>query len=338
MIYHEVYCRIIKSGGYTVFFNFSNSFLPGYVLSRKPLVFAAYDYDFLNRASEFDRALKDVESERTVILQLGWQHETEKMISKLSEGIAEAAKMNFNVIILANTPREKELISNAGMKVYYCHQNAFLDERRYPVLPFINKKFDAVYIARITPFKRHQLATEIENLYLIGAYSEREKDYALSTLEAFPTAKKVSSVSSYCVPFHLAKANCGLCLSETEGAMFVSMEYLLCGLPVVNTPNTGGRDLMMPDFAVKNVASNPCDVARAVLEWKNERPAPKTIRNAVLELMKPHRATLVRILTELGVNDELCKKYAKRFPHKLGIRTKISPFARMRHGISVKLS
>lgn len=38
------------------------------------------------------------------------------------------------------------------------------------------------------------------------------------------------------------QSRCGLILSAEEGACFAAMEYLLCGLPVVTTPNIGGRD------------------------------------------------------------------------------------------------
>ena len=39
----------------------------------------------------------------------------------------------------------------------------------------------------------------------------------------------------------LNRSRTGLCLSEREGAMFASIEYLLCGLPIVTTPSIGGR-------------------------------------------------------------------------------------------------
>ena len=45
----------------------------------------------------------------------------------------------------------------------------------------------------------------------------------------------------------LSRARVGLCLSEEEGAMFASIEYLLCGLPVVSTPNMGGRDFFFDE-------------------------------------------------------------------------------------------
>ncbi len=50
-------------------------------------------------------------------------------------------------------------------------------------------------------------------------------------------------LNSWEVARKLNACRVGMCLSETEGAMFAAVEYLLCGLPVVSTPSQGGRDV-----------------------------------------------------------------------------------------------
>ena len=36
-------------------------------------------------------------------------------------------------------------------------------------------------------------------------------------------------------------------MSSQEGAMYSSVEYLLCGLPIVSTKSTGGHDVFFTD-------------------------------------------------------------------------------------------
>ena len=115
--------------------------------------------------------------------------------------------------------------------------------------------------------------------------------------------------------------------------MFVSAEYLLCGLPLVNTPNIGGRDLLMPDFAVKRVAADASAAADAVLQWQAAAPSATEIREATLSLMRPQRRKLLEILQEIGISEELYKKYTRRFPHKLGLRCRRSPLRNLSLGL-----
>ena len=310
-----------------------SSYLPGFILSRKPLVFAAYDSDFLDRIDEFDIALRSYGDSRRVILQLGWQHERGKALNKLLERVPYARSKVFDVFVLANTPVERDVISSHGIDVEFCHQNAFLDERRYPVLPFIKRVFDAVYVARITPFKRHYLASGVKNLYLIGSHHTYEEEYYEKTLALFPDAKKLTRVSSFMVGCHIQRARCGLCLSAEEGAMFVSMEYLLSGVPLVDTANIGGRDFVMPSFAVKRVADSPDAVFDGVSYWCENIPDAREVRFESLKLLLPHRECLVNLLSSFGVSEEDCVRYSKRFPHKLGLRTALDPITRLKHGI-----
>ena len=67
---------------------------------------------------------------------------------------------------------------------------------------------------------------------------------------------------------HLNRAGVGLCLSEREGAMFASTEYLLSGLPVVSTPSTGGRHVYYDEEYCWTVPPDPRSVAEAVAALK----------------------------------------------------------------------
>lgn len=304
------------------------SYLPCALLSRQPYVLAAYERDFLSHLDAYAAALpRDIPI--TLFIQLGWQCQTEAAAARLGMDF-QAARQRLpqlsRVLILANCPEEVAALSRSGQEVVFCHQNAFLDERRYPILPLVRKRHDAIYIARITPFKRHALAAAVRSLRLIGSFSERERDYAEATLRGLPQAKVTRSWPSPLIAYPINQARCGLCLSAEEGAMFVSAEYVLCGLPVVNTANIGGRDLVLPDFATAKVSDDSAAVSAAACAFAGQAPAAADIRAATLELMRPHRETMLALLHGAGVGDELCARYARRFPHKLGLRCGYSPW------------
>ncbi len=304
------------------------SYLPCALLSRHPYVLAAYERDFLSHLDAYEAALPR-EVPVTLFIQLGWQCQTDDAATRLSQDF-RAARQRLpqlsRVLFLANCPEEEAALKRQGEEAVFCHQNAFLDERRYPILPFVRKRYDALYIARITPFKRHALATTIRSLRLIGTFSDNERAYVDATLRSLPQAKVTDSYPALLIAYPINQARCGLCLSAKEGAMFVSAEYLLCGLPAVNTANIGGRDLVMPDFATAKVPDEAEAVAAAVDAFAAQAPPAADIRAATLELMRPHRETMLALLHGAGVSDELCARYARRFPHKLGLRCGHSPW------------
>lgn len=309
-------------------------YLRAFRFSRRPYVLAAYDTDFIRHVPQFRHALPEDEPV-TLLLQLGWQHETPKMRDQLTQGLREAATLmpNLSVTVLCNSIVERDNLRRAGLRAEFCHQNAFLDERRFKLYPRRRKEFDAIYVARITPFKRHHLAYEVNSLRLIGGYSKRSQ-YDRATFaevrDRLPRADYSNKVSAGSIPREIQRARCGLCLSAEEGAMFACAEYLLCGLPVVNTANIGGRDHIIPEVAVRQVPDCPKEVAAAVRWWRDHAPRPEVVRAEFLQLVRPHRQLL------LGLLSELTHKRVKRFPHKLGLRRRLMPWERLQHGIWVR--
>ena len=222
---------------------------------------------------------------------------------------------------------EKEAIPilKDSAECVWCHQNAFLDPGRYPVASG-TRLFDAIYVARITPFKRHALAAKVPNLHLVGAHSIRETEYFNEIMRTVPYARWDEKVNSWLVGRRMAKATCGLALSAIEGAMFVCGEYSLCGIPVVNTANIGGRDLMLPEFSAFRAEDTPESVAEGVEHWKSNPVPPQEIREAFLRMAAEHRACL---------DDLLASAAGKRIkvPHKLGIRCRLLPHQKLFHGL-----
>ena len=265
-----------------------------------------------------------------MFLQLGWSAELPEVEEELKTRLAEAKKAfpHARFIILANAAKEVEIIKEFN-EVYLASHNAFLDPARYPLAKSGKRKFDALYIARITPFKRHELAEKIEKLHLIGSYAEKEKAYFTQTIARFPHAVWSQKVPSFFIGRKICEASCGLALSAVEGAMFSCGEYSLCGVPVVNTRNLGGRDTLLPDFAVRYAEDSPESVAENVDYFVNNPVAPAEIREAFLRLALPQKE-LVQDL----VNSVAGRRV--HLPHKLNIRCRLLPHTKLLHGIRRK--
>ena len=98
--------------------------------------------------------------------------------------------------------------------------------------------------------------------------------------------------------------------------MFSCGEYSLCGIPVVNTVNLGGRDTLLPSFAVRYAEDNAASVAENVRYWVDNPIDPAEIREEFLRLAQPQKET-VQLLV----------------PHKLNIRCRLLPHVKLIHGI-----
>ena len=314
----------------------NHGYLPCYVLSRSPYIIFAYDQDFTKNMDSFVAALPR-EQIVHIFLQLGWQHETEKLYQPLTDIInrLKQSSPNLRIEILANSPKETDIFQSFGITAFLCHQNAFINENKYRILPNVTPSYDAIYIARITPFKRHNLAEKIKSLLLVGDWHAYEADYVRETLSKFPQAKYLRKISSSAVPRYVAKAKCGLCLSREEGAMFVSAEYLLCGKPIVNTPNIGGRDYLFPDFAAITVNEpTPETIADAVAQLAANPPEPEKIRHATIEKMLFYRDILQQRLKQIYQEEGFALPSGDiHLPHKLGLRCTLMPWTHWRHGL-----
>ena len=108
--------------------------------------------------------------------------------------------------------------------------------------------------------------------------------------------------------------------------MFVCGEYSLCGLPVVNTKNIGGRDLMLPEFSEFKAEDTPESVAEGVEHWKASPVPPHEIREAFLRMAAKHRAILDDLLASIAGR-------RVKVPHKLGIRCRLLPHQKLLHGV-----
>ena len=301
-------------------------YLPCYILNHSPKIIAAFEMDFLRNLPAFQKAIPQGEK-FIMLLQLGWSAELPEVANELKTRLAEAKNIfpEARFIIFANAPKEVDIIKEFN-EVYPANHNAFLDPARYPLAKREKRKFDALYIARITPFKRHELALKVQNLHLIGSYSEKEREYFQKMITNFPNAVWSQKVPSFFIGRKIGEAACGLALSAVEGAMFSCGEYTLCGVPVVNTRNLGGRDTLLPEFAARYAEDNAESVAENVEYWVNNPIDPAEIREGFLRLAEPQKALIQDLLNSIAG-----KKV--HLPHKLNIRCRLLPHTKLLHGI-----
>ena len=111
--------------------------------------------------------------------------------------------------------------------------------------------------------------------------------------------------------------------------MFSCGEYSLCGIPVVSTGNLGGRDTLLPDFAVRYAEDTAESVAENVAYYVDHPIDPQEIRAGFLKLALPQKESVQEL-----VNTIAGKKV--HLPHKLNIRCRLLPHTKLLHGIRRK--
>jgi glycosyltransferase involved in cell wall biosynthesis len=217
------------------------------------------------------------------------------------------------IIFLASTEYEATKLSEAGVPTAVCNVAIFVDEHVFqPLEPasFAEAEFDAIYNARLEPYKRHALAADVERLALIwdrrfdGTSSPYDREVAVSLSDARCLNLEFGAGEYHAfmpqeVARQLARARCGLCLSAEEGVMRASMEYLLCGLPIVTTKNKGGRDRYYGDPYVVFAEDEPAAVAAAVREINGRNLNKFAIRNHIAQLVDFERRNFLRLANDL---------------------------------------
>jgi len=165
----------------------------------------------------------------------------------------------------------------------------------------IPKTHDAVYAATMAPYKRIELAREIQRLQFV-TYVTHQEEWDLHSFE--PRLRHADFnrrfISREEVRHVYRSSHVGLALSAAEGAMFSCTEYLLCGLPVVTTPNRGGRNRYLRPQWAKTVPPDPAAIRSAVEQYAHHPIDPMIVRNGALNLMHQDRLAFVSILERLG--------------------------------------
>jgi glycosyltransferase involved in cell wall biosynthesis len=198
-----------------------------------------------------------------------------------------------NFFILANNEVEKQNLEKNGFICSIINQNAWIDEEL--IKPSLQEKqYNAIMIARKTPFKRHYLASKIPKLALISGGCNLGAQLEDPLPNCVFESKKHLFEREVCEK--ISQSSCGLCLSKIEGACFSSSEYLLCGVPVVSTQSQGGRDYWYDSYNSLICDDNEESVAAAVDFFVKTPRDPEKIRNTHIEKQKQIRAEFISIL------------------------------------------
>ena len=264
----------------------------GHVLSHNPVIIYGRSFfdEVLGPAASLGSYLRG--KRVFFLISNSWTLEDDKRVEKIAAAYFPhiEAYPEHDITFLCNTPAEVERLQQRGIKARYVNHNIFLDENVFKVLPQVPKVHDAVYNARLHSFKRHYLCTEIKSLALIYYFLD-EKDAAY-----FEKVKSLLPNAVYCnggpadftflnldeVTQRLNTCRVGLCLSEAEGTMKACMEYQLCGLPVVTTPNKGGRDEFLDEEIAITAQADPDSIRDAVRELISRDLDPNYVRKKTL--------------------------------------------------------
>jgi len=287
------------------------------VILDDPLILYMFDYVLWNSVlGSEDNALLPVYHKyrnRPVYLLVGfsWFHEGPNHLADVVRMHDQHMRRypGHRVIYLANTENQRRVLEAAGLRSTFVNHNAFVDPEIYRPLPEVPKRFDAIYDARVDPFKRHHLAAKTESLALVAARLRHHHDaaYVQSVSDLLPQAHWYNhplspdyrSFPPAEVNRYMNECRVGLCLSAREGAMFASAQYLLAGLPVVSTASEGGRDVFFdPDYTCI-VADDPEAVAAGVAEMCRCEVPPEEIRNRTIGKMAEHLDRLFELLDEV---------------------------------------
>jgi len=215
--------------------------------------------------------------------------------------------------LVAMTPTLEDacLLGDLGIETLWAHNSAFIDERIYYPEAGAPKLYDAVHTAQTKSFKRHELAFDVPNLALIS-YAEAASELSVGELAAryrglsyanWSAETGIQNLAADAVRGVVSRARCGLLLSAAEGPNNASMEYFLCGLPLVTTPGAGGREVMYDPRHVVFVEPAPSAVEAAVRRFRSEAPDPEQVRRSALAKTLPHRRRLIDWLSATVAKD-----------------------------------
>lgn len=272
-----------------------------YVLSHEPLVLAGSFGSYVQMA--------DVKKPFTYI------YHNPGFIRGLSmPGYLKVIK-NFNrtsrIKFVTNESSEMKWLKLLGLDAVHITQSLHARENFFTPGDGI-KMQDAVYTATLAPFKRIELAREIESIRFI-TYVTHQKSWDLHAYEPRLSHATFNRefITKEEVRKHYQQSRVGLALSKSEGAMWASVEYLLCGMPVVTTPNRGGRDRY---FSKEYVTWCPPDanlIKNAVRKYVENPPDPIFIRNETINRITEDRHKYLEMLAEkcgmqiTNVSDEM---------------------------------
>jgi len=226
--------------------------------------------------------------------------------------------------IMYNCQEEQAWGTKFGFYGDIINHNAWLNENKFSVKQ-LDKQYDALYIARRTKWKRHYLASGIDNLAMAcGGNNHGNQDCEIPVCKNDPEKKLTADE----VVDLINKSRCGLSLSEVEGASFGTSEYLLCGIPVVTTPSRGGRSVWLDIDNSIQAQPTVQSVKRSVDEILAKDLNPYIIRDNHIRLANVYRKKFINqlgvVFDKFGLSIDPEQFYKENYFHKMRNSNKIN--------------
>ena len=249
-----------------------------------------------------------LDKEAWFLISPTWSIENDAEIQKIREAaiLHRLLRPGHKFIVLCNTEREVNLVRTAGEAAVLMNKNAFVAQDIFKPLPGAAPEFSAIYNAQLIDWKRHELSLNIEKCAFLfyradnsPETAEMEKEIMARHAAEAPGHRFLNRISNRDAPIpfpgwevnkHLNNASVGLCLSDREGAMLASVEYMLAGLPVVSTPSQGGRNIYFDDEYCLTVDADPVAIAQAVDTLKARNIPREYIARKTRSLLDKDRA------------------------------------------------
>ncbi|NOS90164.1 MAG: glycosyltransferase family 4 protein [Methylococcaceae bacterium] len=308
-----------------------------FVFNKNPLIVLIPEdfFDELWRWTPLFEALKKRRVYFIGLVRSGFEFDPPGYKPLISSVLAAHAQKypEHRFIMLANNPAQAQIYTELGIETAFINQNCLQDDTAISINPAAPKRFDAIYNAACAPYKRLELAAQVENLAIITYLQPRHLDYFehsknllahaqwLNFPDGDPNKEPYHSIPGPEVCGLLNQSRVGLCLSHIEGSMFAAIEYLLAGLPIVSTPSFGGRDVFFDDAYVAIVEADPEAVRIGVQQMLDKQLDPYEIRTETLRKMAVHRQRLVDLIVDIaareGVEADRQSVYAHVFPNPI---------------------
>lgn len=203
----------------------------------------------------------------------------------------------------------------SSCRIILAGHNSFIDENIYNIIN-IEKKYDLVINSCFEYYKRRYLTNNLENVLHIGYYQCSTEEFVPKNgfCPNFMNKERKKENFNYLdhdsIIEYYNSSKVGGIFSETEGSCFSSGEYLLCGLPVISTKCSGGRQhwynndnsiICEPnEISIKNALDN------AIIKLENRTFNPNKIRQMHIDEMEIQRNNLVNevidIYTKISTN------------------------------------
>ena len=261
-----------------------------------------YDNSSYKIPYEFEYNNKEYKNGITII-QFGWDPIV--FISKLKNDLDRFINP---ILCVPDIEIKKILEKNFTCPVILASHNAFINENIYNINNNIEKKYDLVINSCFENYKRRHLANKIDNVIHIG-YFQSDNGYIPSNGICPNFKNNIRSKDNYerltndeCINYY-NQSKIGGIFSEVEGSCFSSGEYLLCGLPVLSTKCSGGRQHWYNEKNSIICNPNENDIYNGYLlafkKLKNGEFNPDEIRQMHLDEMDIHRNNLTLAVLEI---------------------------------------